>query len=321
MKTIEEVKDAYEAAALKAGQARNTRKTYRATIGEFAEMLMAGRIDGVQGYLDFLSVEKKLSPNTVCHALNPLKFFYEQVLGREFGQFSVPKRNREKKVRPVLTMAQVLAMMNLMPRVPRLQVGMLAGCGFRIECELLTLRLKDVRMEDRVITLYEAKGGKSRAIQIPEFLVEDLAIQIAACTTQWEKDRAQGVYFPVNEPGLMRKLGKNTLGTLPWCWLFPSQRVHGKERWHATDKRAVSAVREAAAHLKITQRTNLHAFRHSYATGLLRNGVDVRVIQEQMGHANLETTEIYLHTAGMKAVRSPLDVEAARNIIPIRRTA
>jgi site-specific recombinase XerD len=319
MKTIEEVKAAYDAAALKAGQARNTQSTYRATIVEFASMLMARRIDGVQGYLDFLAVEKKLSPNSVCHALNPLKFFYEQVLGKEFGQFKVPKRNREKKVKPVLTMNQVLAMMALMPRVPRLQIGLLAGCGFRIECELLQLRLKDIREDDRVITLYEAKGGKSRAIELPEFLVEDLRIQVEACKKLWERDQAKGIYYPVNEPGLMRKLGKRTLGTLPWVWLFPSQKVHGKERWHATDKAAVSAVREAAGLLQITQRTNLHAFRHSYATGLLRNGVDVRVIQEQMGHTNLETTEIYLSTAGMKGVRSPLDVAA--NIIPMRKSA
>ena len=286
-------------------------------------MLRSGRIDGVQGYLDFLAVEKKLSPNSVGHALNPLKFFYEQVLGKEFGQFNIPKRNREKKIKPVLTMAQVLSMMEIMPRIPRLQVGLLAGCGFRIGCELLTLRMKDIRLEDGVITLYEAKGGKSRAVEIPKFLMDDLRIQLAACTKLWEADRARGIYYPVQDAGLMRKLGKRTLGTLPWAWVFPSQKVHGQERWHATDKRAVSAVREAAEHLKITQRTNLHAFRHSYATGLLRNGVDVRVIQEQMGHTNLETTEIYLSTAGMKAVSSPLDVEAfsKSNILPMRRTA
>jgi site-specific recombinase XerD len=73
--------------------------------------------------------------------------------------------------------------------------------------------------------------------------------------------------------------------------------------------------------LGITQRVNPHALRHSYATGLLREGVDVRTIQEQLGHSNLETTEIYLHTAGKRTVASPLDAEVARNIIPMRRTA
>jgi site-specific recombinase XerD len=53
----------------------------------------------------------------------------------------------------------------------------------------------------------------------------------------------------------------------------------------------------------------------------LRNGVDLRSIQEQMGHSSLDTTELYLHTSGGNTVQSPLDVEAARNLIPFKRTA
>jgi len=250
-----------------------------------------------------------------------LKFLYEKVLGREFGQYDMPKRNRSKPVRSVLTMREILAMMQTMPRVPRLQAGLLAGCGLRIESDMLTLRLKDIRLQDRVLTIYEAKGGKSRALRIPESLVTDLEHQIQCCRRQWEKDKARGIICPHPQESLMRKLSKQTFGTLPWYWLFPSQKVHGQERWHATDKRLVTALREAAGLVGITQRVNPHALRHSYATGLLREGVDVRVIQEQMGHTNLTTTELYLHTAGKKAVDSPLDAEAARNIIPIRQSA
>jgi len=324
MKTVQDVLIAFETAALNAGLRRNTRISYAATIGEFTTMLKNGKITGPQDYFHFLASVKKLSPNTVCHALNPLKFLYEQVLGKEFGQYEVPKRNRSKPMRAVLTMFQILSMMELMPRVPRLQAGLLAGCGMRIESDMLTLRLKDIRLDDRVITIYEAKGGKSRALRIPEFLVGDLEHQVMACRMQWERDRAAGIICPITEDpngSLMRKLGRRTFGTLPWYWLFPSQKVHGQVRWHATDKRLVTALKEAASVLNITQRVNPHALRHSYATGLLREGVDVRVIQEQMGHSSLETTEIYLHTAGAKTVASPLDAEAARNIIPIRRTA
>ena len=119
----------------------------------------------------------------------------------------------------------------------------------------------------------------------------------------------------------MRKFSRQTFGTLPWYWLFPSQKVHGTERWHSTDKRLVTALRNAAEIKGITQRVNPHALRHSFATGLLREGVDVRSIQEQMGHTHLDTTELYLHTSGGNTVRSPLDTAAERNIIPIRRPA
>jgi site-specific recombinase XerD len=321
MKTIEEVMRAFEVAALNAGLSRNTRRTYAATIAEFSTMMKNAQIAGVQDFLNHLASGKKLSPNSVWHALNPLKFLYEKVLGKEFGQYELPKRNRTKPMRSVLTMREILAMMQTMPRVARLQAGLLAGCGLRIESDMLTLRLKDIRLEDRVLTIYEAKGNKSRALRVPEFLVGDLEQQIRMCRMQWEKDRARGIICPHPQESLMRKFSKRTFGSLPWYWLFPSQKVHGTERWHATDKRLVTALREAATLLGITQRVNPHALRHSYATGLLREGVDVRVIQEQMGHSHLETTEIYLHTAGRKAVPSPLDSEAARNIIPMRRTA
>lgn len=284
-------------------------------------MMKRREVKGVQEYLNYLASVKKLSPNSVWHALNPLKFLYEKVLRKEFGDFTLPKRSRSKPMRSVLTMREILAMMETMPRIPRLQAGLLAGCGLRIESDMLTLRIKDIRMHDRVITIYEAKGGKSRAVRIPEFLVPDLERQITACRMQWEKDRAKGVICPHPQDSLMRKFSRNTFGTLPWYWLFPSQKVHGADRWHSTDKRLVTALRAAADLMGITQRVNPHALRHSYATGLLRDGVDVRVIQEQMGHTSLETTEIYLHTAGKKSVQSPLDSEAARCITPFRRTA
>lgn len=224
-------------------------------------------------------------------------------------------------MRSVLSMADVVRMMQIMPRVPRLQAGLLAGAGLRIESDMLTLRLKDVRLQDRVITIYDGKGGKSRAVRIPEFLVADLDIQINACRRQWEQDRARSIICPHRQESLMRKLGQRTFGTLPWYWLFPSQKVHGTARWYSSDKRLVTALREAARTLNITQRVNPHALRHTYATGLLRDGVDIRTIQEQLGHSNLETTEIYLHAAGLKSVASPLDSEISRNIIPIYRSA
>lgn len=314
MKTVDEVLQAFETAALKAGLARNTRKTYAPIIAEFVSLLKAGQIAGVQDYLDHLSTVKKLSSNSVWHALNPLKFLYEKVLDKEFGTFDLPKRNRCKPMRSVLSMQDVISMLQIMPRVPRLQAGLLAGAGLRIESDMLTLRLKDIRLSDRVITIYEAKGNKSRSLKIPEFLVADLELQISACRRQWEADHRVGIICPHPEDSLMRKLGRRTFGSLPWYWLFPSQKVHGTERWYASDKRLVSALREAAQTLSITQRVNPHALRHSYATGLLRDGVDVRVIQEQMGHTSLETTEIYLHTAGLKTVASPLDTAAARVI-------
>lgn len=322
MKTVSDVLAAFEVASLNAGLARNTRKTYAGTIHDFTTMLKAGRISGPQDYFNYLASVKKLSANSVHHALNPLKFLYEQVLKKEFGKdYEIPKRNRCKPMRSVLSMSEILRMMETMERVPRLQAGLLAGCGLRIESDMLTLRLKDIRLSDRIITIYEAKGGKTRPVKIPEFLVGELDHQIKVCIRQWEKDHKKGIICPHPQESLMRKFSPATFGTMPWYWLFPSHLTRGQNRWHATDRRLVAALKHAAASLQITQRVNPHALRHSYATGLLRDGVDLRTIQEQMGHTSLETTELYLHTSGGNTVRSPLDTAAERNIIPLRKFA
>lgn len=323
MKTIEEVTKAFNDAALCAGLSRNTRSGYLATVLEFTGLLKAGKIGGVQDYFHYLAAVKKLSPNTVCHALNPLKFFYEKVLGRKFGEFEVPRRNRNKPIRNVLEMADIVRMMDAMSdRLARLQTGLLAGCGLRKTSDMLTLRLKDIRLNERLINIHEGKGGKCRVVAIPEFLVADLERQMNACYRQWQVDFSQGVICPHPQESLMRKFSRKTFGTVQWFWLFPSRVVHGDERWHSTDKRLVSALKAAADVCGIVQRVNPHALRHSYATGLLRNGVDIKTIQEQLGHSNLETTEIYLHAAGKRTVTSPLDVFAgAGNVVPMRPAA
>lgn len=330
MKSVAEVLAAFEISALNAGLSRNTRKSYAATIADYTRLLQERKITGPQEYFDHLASGRKLASKTVWHALNPLKFLYEKVLLREFGDdYKLPKRDHSKPMRSVLTMNDILRMMDTMDRVQRLQTGLLAGCGLRITSDMLTQRIKDVRLSDRIITIYEAKGDKTRAVRIPEMLLDEMAAQIRACRCLWEKDRAEGIIYPHPKDSLMRKLGKRSFGTFPWMYLFPSSSVRWDEkwgtsaRWHATDKKLVTALNNAAEICGITQRVNPHALRHSYATNLMRQGTDIKVIQEQMGHTSIETTALYLHTAGSNTVQSPLDraMQQSDIITPFRKLA
>ena len=124
----------------------------------------------------------------------------------------------------------------------------------------------------------------------------------------------------------MRKLGRKSFGSLPFCWMFPSRDVRGSERWHATDKALPDATRTAADEAGIMKRISPHVFRHSNATALLEMGENIRTLQEHLGHTHVETTEIYTHANGSGGVVSPLDrapigVEADWNVISMRRMA
>lgn len=325
-KTIEQVLDAFENASLSAGHSRNTRSGYRATVREFTGLLISRQITEPQGYFDYLCQVKKLCPASVWHALNPLKFLYERVLDREFGEYRMPKRTKNRRIPCDIDHGDILRILALLPWRERLQAGLLYGCGLRIESDMLKARLKDVHLADRMFVIQCGKGDKSRALRLPDCLVPDMERQITACRKQWEKDRAAGVICPCDSESLMRKFGRNTFGTLPWYWLFPSRNVRGGDRWHATDKGLVTALRDAAETLQITQRVNPHAFRHSYATNLLRSGTDIRTIQDQLGHTSVETTEIYAHAMGGKGTPDPFaklgtSVAAAATIIPFRQSA
>ena len=115
------------------------------------------------------------------------------------------------------------------------------------------------------------------------------------------------ILSPSPEPSLERKLGRRVFGTLPWYWVFPSQVVRGQERWHATDRGLCKAIAVACKQAGIRKRVTAHTFRHSHATALLQRGENIRVIQDQLGHSHIETTEIYTHATAQYKPASPLD--------------
>lgn len=322
---IKELEIRFIAASRTAGHSPNTRDGYLRTVKDFALMLRSGAVDGPQGYFDHLAQVRKLSNKSVRHALNPLKFLYEKVLGKEFGSFDVPKASKNRRMPAFLSQADVMRILLHLPRIEQLQAGLLAGCGLRVESDMLRIRLKDIHRSDGMLLIQEGKGDKSRAVRLPQALMPALDAQIKACKRQWEKDSAAGIICPPLQDSLRTKYGRRTFGTLPWYWLFPSRVAHdtptGGERWHGSDRRLNRALKDAATDLGILQRVHPHALRHSYATGLSLAGVDIRTIQEQLGHENVKTTEIYTHVTGLRGTASPLDrpapLQLVTNVIPL----
>lgn len=311
-------------AQLKAGHSVNTRKTYRHWMLRYRAARRERLCRDLQGYLDRLSTVEQVNPKTVRQALNALKFYHEKVLGIEIPEKSLrlPRVNTHKNVPVWLTHEEAMDVIGRMEGLARLQAEMLYGTGSRITA-LLTLRLKDIDLGRGLVVFRHDKGGKSRTVRIPAMVMPRLQAHVAAVRLQWEADRQREVICPVDDPSLMRKLGRKRLGTLAWYWLFPSAALRGAERWHGTEKSLTAGLQKAVAEAGITKRVSPHVFRHSNATALLERGENIRAIQEHLGHTHVETTEIYTHAAGTEAVISPMDMAppVRGSITPFRRTA
>ncbi|MEP2777307.1 MAG: tyrosine-type recombinase/integrase [Luteolibacter sp.] len=188
------------------------------------------------------------------------------------------------------------------------------GAGLRLS-ELVQLRIKDVDVERGVVTIHQGKGDKDRETIIPNCLKDALAIEIARAHGFWSADRENGVPGVALPGALARKMPKAGI-KWAWMWLFPSDHLSKDpeseivRRHHIYPKSYAEAVRRAAEKAGIAKRVTTHALRHAFATHLSQGGTDIRTLQDLLGHADVKTTETYVHAARIgneKGVRSPLD--------------
>jgi site-specific recombinase XerD len=317
--------EALERAELLKNHSSTTRQTYRAIIANYLGMVESRQVSDFQGYLDHLRADREISSSGVWKALNAGVFFCREVLKKEAPQFKMPPKGGGKRVPVFLTHRECLAIFERLERVPSLQCRLMYGCGLRVS-EMCQVRLKDLDFETGMLTIRGGKGDKDRTVRLPQSLIPELMDQVRRCRFLRETDRAADRICPIDNPSLMRKLGRATFARLEWYWLFPSRVTRGDERWHATPHGVAKALKTAAEGSGILKRVSPHVFRHSYATNLLQSGTDIRTLQDQLGHSNVETTEIYTHAVGYRGTASPLDklgAPAPTNIhhLPLSRSA
>ena len=186
-------------------------------------------------------------------------------------KLKIPHPKRNKTIPEILTPEEIKKMIDSTSNIKhKLILKILYGCGLRVS-EVVNLKKEDVNFSENLIKIKLAKSRKDRFVKIPDSIKEDL-----------------GSYF---------KLEKDDI-------LFPSN-CGGK----LTTATIQAIVENSAKKAGIQKNVHPHTLRHSFATHLLEQGTDLRIIQKLLGHSDIKTTQIYLQVSqqSIKNVRSPLD--------------
>ncbi|MEM7365790.1 MAG: integron integrase [Pseudomonadota bacterium] len=265
-------------------------------------------------FLTYLAVKRRVAANTQNQALNALVFFYSHVLNRPLGDISLAVRAKKPQKLPVvLTREEVRDLLILLSGPHQLIASTLYGSGLRL-MECLRLRVKDIDFHYRCIHVHDGKGFKDRIVVLPSQLIRPLQQHLHLGESRHAQDINRGFGGTYMPPALARKYpaaGKEW----KWQYVFPASRIGtdprtGIQQRHHVDMSTVQkAIRQAVRMSGMTKPASAHTLRHSFATHALENGLDIRTVQQQLGHTSLETTEIYTHVLkrGGQAVRSPLE--------------
>jgi site-specific recombinase XerD len=229
-------------------------------------------IEEVRDFVHYLIVGKKLAIGTVNQMLTGIKFLYGEVLGREID-LKIPTKKTGKLPEP-LSREEIARLLDVARNVKHRAIMMIAyGAGLRAS-EIARLQPRDIHSDRMMIRVNQGKGRKDRYTLLSPRLLDELR-------AYWSKAR-------------------------PQIWLFP----HRDRADHMPPDTARKTFDILKARSGIEHGRGVHSLRHSFATHLLEAGVNLRVIQTLMGHANLGTTAKYLHVTQkhLETIRSPLDL-------------
>ena len=268
----------------------------------------------IEAFLSHLATDRKVSASTQKQALNAVIFLYKHVLDMPVEGEIEPVRAK-KYARPpvVMTQKEVQRVLAEMQGIHLLMAKMLYGCGFRL-MECVRLRIQNLDFGQNLVYVRGAKEGKDRTTIFPETIQEEMREHVEKARKIHEQDLSQG-YGEVYLPEALSRKYPNASREFRWQYVFPSKKLSldprssKLRRHHVLESGLQKAVKTAVNRAGLLKRATCHTFRHSFATHLLENGVNIRVVQELMGHADVKTTEIYTHVMekDISVVSSPLD--------------
>ncbi|MEW6684114.1 MAG: integron integrase [Nitrospirota bacterium] len=268
----------------------------------------------IEAFLTDLAVRGNVAPATQNQAMNALVFLYKRVLNQALdGRIDAVRADKKITVPVVMTRDEVGAVLSLMDGTAQLVAKLLYGSGLRI-MEAVRLRVKDIDVQMKQVTVRSGKGDKDRVTTFSATLGPLLQNHLAGVKTMHQRDLAHGhgeAYLP---HALARKY-PTAAREWGWQYVFPARNLSvdprsGVTRRHHVDPSVVNkAIKTAVRRAGLTKQVSAHTFRHSFATHLLQRGTDIRTIQHLLGHTDVSTTMIYTHILqqGGQGVPSPLD--------------
>jgi len=267
----------------------------------------------VREFLTYLATQGQVAASTQNQALNALLFLYGHVMHKPLGDLGdVVRAKRPQRLPVVLTVDEVGRVLRALPGVYWMIGCLQYGSGLRL-LESVRLRVKDLDFYHRAIFVRDGKGAKDRVVTMPEDMVVPLRRHLVARRTTFERDRESGCAAVFLPHALARKY-PNAPIEWDWQYVFAATQLStdprsGDARRHHVDESSMQkAMRAAVLKANIAKPASCHTLRHSFATHLLERGADIRTVQDQLGHADVRTTQIYTHVLkrGGMAVSSPL---------------
>lgn len=226
----------------------------------------------VREFLDSLT-EKGRAGGTIHVYLNALKFYFEEILGRNF-RLDIKYCKRPERLPEVLTQEEISKILDAIKNPKhKLMISLLYGAGLRVS-ELLNLKVKEINFENRYGFIRHGKGNKDRIFILPEKIVLQL----------------------------QELINIENLSTEDFIFL-----TNRHERY--SPRSIAELIKKSCKINGIKRKIHPHTMRHSFATHLIQNGNSVNEVQSLLGHKSPETTMIYVHLAqpNMIKIKSPLD--------------
>jgi len=306
-------------------RSRSTEKTYVLRVKQFLRRFNVKTLQDLEAvgerqvtdFLTEMAVDRNVAASTQNQAFNALLFLFKRVLKRELRSIDAVRAKGPERLPVVLSCDETDRLLDELGGRDLLIAQLLYGAGLRL-MDGLRLPVKDVVFDLGQIVVRDGKGAKDRITVLPEKSIKALRMQIDSARQVHERDLAEGfgrVWLPY---ALARKY-PNAEQEFAWQFVFPASR-RGRDprsgeirRHHLHESVFANALEGAVARAGIEKRVSSHTFRHSFATHMLADGYDIRVVQELLGHKDVKTTQIYTHVLNRPgiSVKSPLDRKRA----------